>query len=190
MLFRSDNAVVAIFQVSTKITIHDGISTSFWKSHWLQGIPLCVRFPALFKHSRLRNVNVRIALTNRHWISLIKPNPSLTVLSDYIQLWELLEAQPQFQFDDLPDSYSWRWTSDGQYTAASAYLAQFIGRIASSVFQQLWKTKATPQCRMHAWILLHNRCLTAENLAKRGWPHNPICSLRSEERRVGKECLL
>ena len=34
-----------------------------------------------------------------------------------------------------------------------------------------------PKCKLHAWILLHNRCLTADNLAKRGWQHDPICKL-------------
>lgn len=52
-----------------------------------------------------------------------------------------------------------------------------IGRIPSPVISQVWKTKATPKCRIRAWLLLHSKCLTADNLAKRGWPHNPICKL-------------
>lgn len=80
-------------------------------------------------------------------------------------------------FDELQDSISWRWTASGQYSAKSAYDALLIGRIPSTVMPKVWKTKAIPKCRMHAWLLLQNKCLTADNLAKRGWPHNPTCRL-------------
>jgi hypothetical protein len=54
---------------------------------------------------------------------------------------------------------------------------QLVGHIPSVVYPQIWKAKATPKCRLHSWILVHNKCLTADNLEKRGWPHNPICRL-------------
>ena len=172
-----DGVVRAVFHASTSISIHNGRDTSFWKSHWLQGVPLCDRFPSLFKHSRMRSLSVRQALPNRHWITMIKPNPSMTVLREYLLLWELLDSQPPIQFTEEPDSDTWRWTSSGSYSASSAYAMMFTGSIRSNVFPQVWKTKATPKCRLHAWLLLHDRCLTADNLAKRGWPCNPICSL-------------
>jgi hypothetical protein len=31
--------------------------------------------------------------------------------------------------------------------------------------------------RFFIWIALKERCLTADNLAKRGWPHGDLCSL-------------
>ena len=81
-----DDEVCALFVVSTTITVHSGRTISFWKSHWLQGQPLDKRFPRLYKHSRLKKINVRDACTNRRWISLIKPTPPLLVLTDYIGL--------------------------------------------------------------------------------------------------------
>ena len=172
-----DNHVRALFQASTVIHIHDGCTTSFWSSHWLQSWPLKSRFPALFKHSRRRNISVREALTNRAWISLIKINPSLAVLTEYLQLWAILEAEPLFEFDNEADSISWSLTTDSKYSAKSAYKALFFGRISSVIMPQIWKTKAIPKCKLHTWLLFHNKCLTADNLAKRGWPHNPVCPL-------------
>jgi hypothetical protein len=33
------------------------------------------------------------------------------------------------------------------------------------------------------WLVVHKRCLTADNLARRGWPHNtfcPLCTIANE----------
>ena len=30
---------------------------------------------------------------------------------------------------------------------------------------------------MHAWLAIQGRCNTADQLAKKNWPHTPICTL-------------
>ncbi|KAM0856922.1 hypothetical protein ACQ4PT_048824 [Festuca glaucescens] len=170
-----DGLVTAIFQASTIIHIHNGRATSFWWSHWLQGVPLCNRFPNLFKHSRRRSSSVREALVDRAWVSNIKLNPSLQVLSEYLQLWELIDSLAPSQFADSEDSLSWWWTESGVYSASSAYNMQLQGRIHSAILPQVWKAKAMPKCRLHTWLLMQDKCLTTDNLAKRGWPHHPTC---------------
>jgi hypothetical protein len=84
------------------------------------------------------------------------------VLVEYLQLWALLgnSELAQFQFDDQQDSVIWRWTENGVYSAASAYQMQLAGRIPSTIFPQVWKVKATPKCRLHAWLVFHNKCLS------------------------------
>ena len=41
----------------------------------------------------------------------------------------------------------------------------------------IWKAKAESKCKIFAWILLHRKILTADNLERRGWPHDPLCKL-------------
>ena len=98
-------------------------------------------------------------------------------LTKYLHLWELLDTAGQIIFDDLEDTVRWRWTTNGTYSASSAYRAMLLGRIPFAVMPQVWKTKAIPKCRLHVWMLLQNKCLNADNLAKSGWPHNPECRL-------------
>lgn len=43
--------------------------------------------------------------------------------------------------------------------------------------QIIWKADAPMKCKIFSWLAVLNRCLTADNLAKRGWPHNASCSL-------------
>ena len=149
----------------------------FWKSHWLDGQPLSLRFPLLYKHSINKATSVRDALTDRGWVANIKRNPSRATLTEYLQLWALLESAAPTLLDDEEDKVIWRLTSSGKYTASSAYHALLYGHIPSQALHQVWNSKAIPKCRMHAWLLLRERCLTADNLAKRGWPHDPICKL-------------
>ena len=95
----------------------------------------------------------------------------------HVQLWCLLENMEQFVFDDQPDKTIWKWTNDGNYTPASAYNFLFQSLIPCQHLADIWQFKATPKCKLHAWIILRNRALTADYLAKRGWPHDARCKL-------------
>ena len=54
---------------------------------------------------------------------------------------------------------------------------QVQGSIRAPISEDIWKTQIPAKCKFHAWLMVRGKCLTADNLAKRGWPHNPICSL-------------
>jgi hypothetical protein len=41
----------------------------------------------------------------------------------------------------------------------------------------IWKAKSDPKCKFFAWLILHNKASTADNLSKKHWPCNPICPL-------------
>jgi hypothetical protein len=41
----------------------------------------------------------------------------------------------------------------------------------------IWKSKASMKCNFFMWLVVHRRCLTADNLRRWGWPHNPTCQL-------------
>lgn len=78
-----------------------------------------------------------------------------------------------------PDKITWRWTADGSYSAASAYLIQFTGSVSSNLKAIIWKTPVPAKLKLSASLCVQERCLTAYKLARRGWPHNPVCSLCS-----------
>lgn len=78
---------------------------------------------------------------------------------------------------NTPDSVSWRWTANKDFTVASAYAIQFVGGITSDFKELIWNSDATLRCKIFAWLAIQGRCLTADNLTKRGWPCNPICAL-------------
>ncbi|KAJ4780816.1 RNA-directed DNA polymerase (reverse transcriptase)-related family protein [Rhynchospora pubera] len=86
--------------------------------------------------------------------------------------------------NDLQPILDWRWTADNIFTVASAYKIMSWSGIVSSYHKQLWKMKAPPKVIFFFWLLLRDKLLTQQNLAKRGWPSISackMCQLQAEE---------
>lgn len=164
-----------LFNASTVVNVGNGRTTSFWKSSWIHGQAPKNIAPILFKKARKKNISVFHALRANSWIQLCLPCIREDEIKDFVTLWQAISSM--HELNNLEDSISWRWTTDGQYSASSAYNIQFSTNFCTMKICSIWKAKTEPKCRFFAWTLLHNRVLTAENLQKRGWPHNPSCCL-------------
>jgi hypothetical protein len=94
------------------------------------------------------------------------------------ELWDflLVAITTEVNLDpSQPDLISWIWTTDGSYATKSAYKAQFIRSFSRFTTAKIRKAYAEPKCTMFYWLVLHGKILTADRLAIRGWPHDPIC---------------
>jgi len=91
---------------------------------------------------------------------------SVDVIVEFLELWDIIsevELQP-----GVEDSHIWRFSLCGQYTAKSAYDRFFQGVIRFEPYERIWKTWAPGKCRFFLWLVAHNRCWTADRLARRG----------------------
>jgi hypothetical protein len=96
-------------------------------------------------------------------------------LQEYIKLWELLRhVHLNYLYKD---SIVWKWMGDGSYSATSAYKMQFQGYYAPFQVGKLWKTKDEPKVKFFGWTTIHQKILTADNLAAGGMQHNNVCPL-------------
>jgi hypothetical protein len=43
--------------------------------------------------------------------------------------------------------------------------------------EDIWKAKAEPKCKFFAWLVMHDKALTMDNMAKKNLHHNPFCAL-------------
>lgn len=68
-------------------------------------------------------------------------------------------------------------TTDGVYSAASAYAVQFYGSYPTFDSANIWSADVEPKCKFFAWLSLHGCIHTADMLAIRGWTHDPRCQL-------------
>ena len=50
-------------------------------------------------------------------------------------------------------------------------------RRSCAVKALIWSTMAAPRAKTFLWLAARGRCLTTDNLAIKGIPHNPVCSL-------------
>jgi hypothetical protein len=54
------------------------------------------------------------------------------------------------------DRFYWRFSSDGIYSASSAYKAMFVGSSTLRSAKELWKTSAPPKVKFFFWLAIHN----------------------------------
>jgi hypothetical protein len=88
-------------------------------------------------------------------------------------LWDILSEvilQP-----GVEDAHVWQLSTSGQYSAKSTYEAFFIGSTTFRPWERIWKTCAPGKCRFFMWLAAHNKCWTADRLARRGLPHPTHC---------------
>jgi len=104
---------------------------------------------------------------------------SAAFLSDYLALWDLISEvvlQPEVE-----DSHVWRFSSDGHYSAKSAYENLFRGMVVCNPYEQIWKSWAPGKCRFFIWLVVRDRCWTADHLARRDLPHPGCCPLCDQD---------
>ena len=165
-----------LFSASTIVTVGDGKTAKFWHDSWLDGMAPRNLAPHLFELVSRKNKSVAIEINDGNWIRSLRGKITSTVqIEEFVSLWFRLHdfhLQPQ-----VLDSITWKWNPDGVFTIKSVYNAQFIGSYSHINSDFVWRARAEQKCKIFAWILLQDKLLTANNLATRGWPHQPNCSL-------------
>ena len=115
------------------------------------------------------------ALCSSSWIGDLRGVVSWEVIADFILLVDVV-ADVDLQ-SGVPGKHYWRFSSNGIYSAKSAYEIMFCGSTSMAGFERVWSTWAPPKCQFFLWLVLHNKCWTADRLAKRGLPHPSSCPL-------------
>ncbi|PUZ51607.1 hypothetical protein GQ55_6G201900 [Panicum hallii var. hallii] len=136
---------------STVVTLGDGAKTSFWQSSWLQGQAPMDLFPDLFKLAWRKNKTVRDELVNLNWTRGLWKMQTIEEMACFVKLWDLVQA---VQLSDEPDKITWSWTADGEYTAKSAYNAQFMGSFSEFSGTSIWKADSEGKHKFFAWLLV------------------------------------
>jgi hypothetical protein len=170
-----DVQVRQLFDASVSITLGDGATSSFWHDAWLFDMPFRTSFPDLFAVCTKRALSVRDALAESRWCRHFKRSISPIAIRQFTEVWEAVQ-NVQLQ-EDVRDSLTWKWTDNGVFSVQSAYNIQFEGTIATNYHRTIWDSDAPLKCQFFVWLAVLGRCLTADNLLKRGMPHNPFCPL-------------
>lgn len=166
---------MAVFTAATVANLGDGRSTQFWTDSWLDGGT--IRSIALAVHAavpkRLRGTTVADALQGRAWVRQITGPHTMRVVTEFLSLWNAVEHVPLMP--GVPDTFTWRFTADGVYSASSAYGAMFFGSSRPLGAKELWKTAMPPHVKHFFWLVLHERCWTANRRYRHGLQDSDIC---------------
>ncbi|XP_022684049.1 uncharacterized protein LOC111257920 [Setaria italica] len=183
------HSVKSFFSVAIISEVGNGRNTLFWTNSWIHGQSLDKLVPHLFGSisNRAKKRTVHEALTDRRWVTDIRGALTLDVLVEYLGLWDLLSEralQPEVEY-----SHIWRFSSSGKYSAKSAYEAMFIGAIIQTLGKDM-EDWAPDKCKFFMWLVAHNKCWTADRLAKRGLPHLEQCPFCDQEEETIDHLLL
>jgi hypothetical protein len=130
--------------------------------------------PNLYKNARFKNRSGHSELTNHNWIRNLGVIGSAQLLDEFVLLYLAITS---VTLTDQRDEITWRWTSNGKYSVASAYDCQFIGSMTSLPPTDIWTAATEPKCNFFTWLVMHDKAPTADNLSKKNWPCNPTCPL-------------
>ena len=103
---------------------------------------------------------------------------SAVEMAEFVLLWDVLQ---RLTLVDNPDTIRWKWTSDGIYTAKSAYRVQLHGTYSTFKSSWVWKAFAEGKHKFFTWLLLQHKILTADKLLIRNWPCNETCTFCGQE---------
>jgi hypothetical protein len=165
------------FFASTHMMIGNGHLTLFWEDRWIDGRAVKEIAPQLYASIPKRRRKVRTVaagLQANCWARDIQGTIGIQEIGQYLQLWRKLEG---ITLTTEPDTLIWKWTSNGTYSAQSAYLASFHGAITCAAWKLTWRSWAPPRVRFFQWLANLDRCWTADRLARRGLQHPPRCPL-------------
>ena len=173
------------FYASTSIIVGNGARTPFWDSPWLLGRKPKDIAPLVFEASRRKNWKVREAITQNAWMLTIRRDITITGqhVREFFILWMLIH---DIHLDiHSEDDIIWKHSSDGSYSASTAYNAQFLGLTLSPMDSMVWKMWAPPKVKFFSWLALQDRIWTADRLERRGWDNCGLCPLCNQVQESG-----
>jgi hypothetical protein len=138
---RPERAVQVMFGASVTVEVGNSRRTSFWQDRWVNGKSLTQLAPDLMQAVPKRicaSRTVTVALHNNQWIMNISGSLSVSALVQYVSVWTSMQ---DIQLDQgRQDKFIWKWTSNQQYSASSAYRAFFLGQSSLPGAKELSKT--------------------------------------------------
>jgi hypothetical protein len=172
-----DSVDESLFAAATRVQVHNRQTAKFWTSSWLGGVSLAAMFLSLYEHNKQKSRSVADALHNENWIWDLMHSVTTPIFAEYVLLWSMVDATGFNPSDPASDEIFWTRTTDGTYSAKSAYAMQFEGSLGSSFPATVWHIWTPSHCKVFVWLLLQRRIWTADRLMLREWPNQYFCPL-------------
>jgi hypothetical protein len=122
--------------------------------------------PILFSFVRNSSITVATALYNNRWVRDMQGGLSTQALAEYLKLWDMV-AEVELSMNQI-DKAVWRCTADGTFSIKTTYQLYLMASHNFACAKPIWKSKAPMKCKFFMWLAVHRRCLTADNLERRG----------------------
>jgi hypothetical protein len=139
-------------------------SVRLWEDNWLGSSSLAIQFWPLY-----RIVNEKDRTIADLWDGTnLKCTFRRNVSNDLYQSWlDIKELVATIHLSDGDDEFIWSFNSSGIYSSQSLYKVINFRGIKSVHVLAVWSLKVPPRFHFFLWLVINNRSLTRDNLAKR-----------------------
>ena len=122
-----------LFYVATTISVGNGRKTTFWDAPWINGLKPKDTAHLIYLASQKKKSKVANALHADSWIAKIKldDNFSFAHVEQFVDV--RLKLRNVHLNEEMEDSIVCDPSPNGEYSAASAYKAQFMGAISNDM---------------------------------------------------------
>lgn len=169
-----------IYNLGIDRIVGNGFQTHFWLDRWCSPCALYCIYPNLFAIATDPSITVHRAFTNSTLSIQFSRQLTGILVSEWLDLTNLLSSIT-LNSSHLPsDLVKWRWTPSGNYTVHSLYLWLTYGGYPNQQFEITWQSKVPLKIKIFIWLLRQDKVLTKSNLANRGWIGDlycPFCGL-------------
>jgi hypothetical protein len=168
--------------------LQDGKQIRFWEDKWLGDNTLKEQYLNLYNIVRNKSATVAKNFSTRplnvSFRSLVAAN---------LQSWHhLILRLANVHLRERVDIFRWLLKHDGLFSAGSMYQA-YLDSYIVPYNNYLWKIKIPLKIKVFLWLLYREALLTKDNLVKRNWHGNELCSFCNNHESIQHlffECVL
>jgi hypothetical protein len=155
--------------------IQDEKQIRFWEDEWLGAYALRDEYPNLYNIARRRNATVADSFRSRP----LNISFRRSLVAENLHSWnQLVLRLAHIHLRERADIFRWSLKHDGKFTTSSMYQALLDSDIVPHN-SYLWKIKIPLKIKVFLWLLYREVILTKDNLVKRNWHVNEMCSFCS-----------
>ena len=165
--------MLPVFCTFSKFSVRNGEHAIFWENRWIDGITLKYSLSNLYDLAVGKKLTVAKVYSKhrRNYLGLFMPFDPNTPLANKIfhQLLEFNAILESLVLSSENDAMSWSVSSNKLYSVKSCYAILNDGGLRSQHAMDIWKCKVPLKTKVFTWLVVHDKILSRENLAKKGW---------------------
>lgn len=153
----------------------------FWEDNWLGSSSLAIQFWPIYRIVHEKGKTIADVWDGVNLKCTFRRNFTEHMYQSWLDIKELIAS---VEITSEEDEMIWQFNSSGVYSSQSLYkIINFRGVIPVHV-SAVWSIKAPPRVHYFLWLVINNRILTRDNLAKRREVEDECCLFCLEKESV------
>ncbi|WVZ60403.1 hypothetical protein U9M48_010430 [Paspalum notatum var. saurae] len=167
--------IIDLYKRGRVVKTMNGDKTKFWHDCWLREKPLKDLYPVLYAICEEKSIIVKTARERQ-----LNFGFSRWLYPELSMQWEEIHSLvSSYSFKSDNDMVFWKWGKTKQFSVKTMYRS-LDDRGVGKNHKHIWKGKIPPKIKIFLILLEKGVILTRDNMVRRKWKGDPICSFCDE----------